>query len=162
MKMNPLMFAAVAAISSSAFGAAAAETGRPLRLADIVAHMESTYRAEVTAIQLDTSDNKPAHYHVDMRFPAGGIAKFDVDALTRAASIHDTRPSMRGFATIPEVTALVTKQLPGDVTLIDFDAGAAVAPHYDVDVRIPGGIARLKVDAATRSISWRQPAVIEQ
>lgn len=162
MKTNLLVFAAIAAISASSLSAGAAENSRPIRLADVVAHMESTYRGEVTAIQLDTSDNKPAHYHVDMRFAAGGVAKFDVDALTRAATVHDTRPSMRAFATIPEVAALVTKRLPGDVTLIDFDAGAAVAPHYDVDVRIPGGIARLKVDAATRSISWRQPAVIEQ
>ncbi|HSQ02432.1 MAG TPA: hypothetical protein VLN59_00270 [Burkholderiales bacterium] len=162
MKTNLLVFAAIAAISSSSFSVGAAENGRPLRLADIVAHMESTYRGEVTAIQLDTSDNKPAHYHVDMRFPAGGVAKFDIDALTRAATVHDTRPSMSGFATIPEVATLVTKQLPGQLTLIEFDAGSAVAPHYDVDVRIPGGIARLKVDAATRTIAWRQPAVIEQ
>lgn len=42
----------------------------------------------------------------------------------------------------------------------ELDAVDGASPHYDVDVRLPGGqIARLKVDASGQ-LGWRTPPVI--
>jgi uncharacterized membrane protein YkoI len=163
MKMHILMFTAIAAVSAAAVAAGPASSSRPLRLGEMVTHMESAYHGEVTAIQFDASGDKRAHYHVDIRFPRSALARLDVDAVTREISAHQAPPLAPEFATLSEVTTLVAAQLPGQLTIAELDAGDGVAPHYDVDVRVPGGkIARLKVDAATRSIGWCQPAIIEE
>jgi uncharacterized membrane protein YkoI len=163
MKMHTLLFTALAAASASAAAASPAPEPRLVALGAMVAHLESTYKGKVTAIQLDAAGDKPAHYHVDIRFPQSGLARIDVDAVTRDISAHEARPLPPGSATLPEVTTLVGAQLPGEVTIAELDAADGVEPHYDVDVRVPGGkIARLKIDALTRGIGWRQPAVIDE
>ena len=163
MKMQTLVFAALAAVAAPAFAASPAPDARPLRLAEVVTYMEATCGGEVTAIQLDASGDKSPHYHVDMRYPESGLARVDVDAVTREIFAHDTGPLEPASATLSEVATLVAAQLPGQLMIAELDTGDGAAPHYDVDARIAGGkIARLKVDAATRSIGWRQPAVIDE
>jgi uncharacterized membrane protein YkoI len=67
-----------------------------------------------------------------------------------------------GPATLSEVTALMGAQLPGQLTYAELDTGDGAPVHYDVDVRILSGkVARLKVDAATPSIGWREPAIVD-
>jgi uncharacterized membrane protein YkoI len=162
MKLQTLLFTALAAISANAVAAGAASDSRPFRLADMVAHMESTYYGEVTAIQFDGSGDKRPHYHVDLWYPQLGLVKFDVDAVSREIVVHETDSLPPGSATLSEVTALVATQVPGQLTIAELDTGEGAAPHYDVDVRLGNGkIARLKIDAATRSIGWRQPAVAD-
>ena len=163
MKIHTLVFTAVAAASAVAFAATPAPDLHPLRLGEMVAHMESTYHGKVTAIQFDASGDKRPHYHVDIRFPQSGLARLDVDAASREISAHDVGPLAPGSATLAEAAALVVAQLPGQLTIAELDACDGAAPHYDVDARLGGGkIARLKVDAATRSIGWRQPAVVDE
>ena len=49
------------------------------------------------------------------------------------------------------------------LSVCEVDTGDGTRPHYDVDVRIGGGkVARLKVDAETRSTGWRQPAIVDE
>jgi uncharacterized membrane protein YkoI len=160
--MHTLVFTALAAISATAATAESTPDPRPLRLAEMVAYMESNHGGEVTAIQFDASGDKRPHYHVDLRYPELGLAKYDVDAVSRDISAHDTGDLPSGAATLSEVTALVSGQLPGRLIYAELDTGDGARAHYDVDVRIAGGkIARLKVDAETRSIGWRQPAVMD-
>lgn len=164
MKMHTLVFTALTAVSAAAVAADPTLNAPQLRLAEMVKYMESTYHGEVTAIELDTAGDKRPHYHVDIRYPQSGLARLDVDAVTRELYSHDTGLLPPGMATLPDVTTLVATQLPGRQLMIaQLDTGDGAAPHYDVDVRLGGGkIARLKVDAATRSIGWRQPAVIDE
>ena len=168
MKIYTLIFAAIAAISAAAVPVATFAAGRTsnagsLSLGEMVAHMESAYQGEVTAIQFDASGDKRPHYHVDIRFPQSGLARLDVDAVTREISAHQVLPLGSELATLSEVTALIRAQIPGQMTTATLDAGDGVMPHYDVDVRLSGGkTARVKVDAATRSIGWRQPAIVDE
>jgi uncharacterized membrane protein YkoI len=159
MKMHTLVFAALAAVSAVAVASGSASGTRALRVGEMVKHLESTYHGEVISIQLDASGDKRPHYHVDVRYPQG-VARLDVDAVTREIwSRETTLPA--GSATLSEITALVSMHLPGELLIAELDTGYGADPHYDVDVRLDGGqVARLKVDAATRSIGWRQPAVI--
>ena len=58
-------------------------------------------------------------------------------------------------------TAMVTAAIPGQILVAELDATNGVNPLYDVDVKLPQGtVARLIVDATTRQIGWRTPAVI--
>lgn len=160
MKLRTLAFAAIALSSATAFAANASSEARPLQLAEMVAHMESTFPAEVTAIQLDASGDKPAHYHVDILFPEFGLMKWDVDARTLNIAMHDTAPPITGSATMFEAAALISAHVSGTLTRAELHSSDDVPPHYDIDVRLPQGeIARLKVDSATRQIGWRTPAI---
>jgi uncharacterized membrane protein YkoI len=68
-----------------------------------------------------------------------------------------------GSATLDHAASLISKHVPGQVLVAELDTSAGVAPHYDVDVRLPqGAIARLKVDPATRQIAWRNPAIVDE
>jgi len=162
MKFRTLAVAMIAASSATAFAAGPSQTARPLGLAAMVAHLEVRYPGEVTAIQYDAGGDKSAHYHVDMRFPASGIARIDIDALTLEIASRDTASLAAGAATLSEVAALVAAHVPGQVTAAALDGTGGTTPHYDVDVRLPtGGTANLKIDPATRQIAWRNPAVVD-
>jgi uncharacterized membrane protein YkoI len=168
MKTCTLIFTAIAALSATVVPVAAIAAEPPLNagsrsLAETVAHMESTYQGEVTAIQFDASGDKRPHYHVDLRFPQSGIARLDVDAVTHEISAHQILPRGPEWATLSDVTTLIAAQIPGQVTIATLDAAAGVVPHYDVDVRLSNDkTARVKVDAATRAIGWRQPAIVDE
>jgi uncharacterized membrane protein YkoI len=163
MKIRTLLFTALAAASASAVAAGTGSDTSLNGMTDVVRHMESTYGGEVTSIQLDTSGDKRPHYHVDLRYAQGGVAKIDVDAVTREIFAHETGDLAPGSATLPEVTLLVAKHVPGSLTFVELDTADGAPPHYDVDVRLGGRkIARLKVDATTRAIGWRQPAVVDE
>ena len=159
--MHTLVFTALAAISASA--AAESTAPRPLRLAEMVAYLESNNAGEVVGIELDGSGDKRPHYHVDLWYPQLGLARYDVDAVTGDISAHDTGGPPSGAATLYEATALIAAQLPGQLIHVELDTGDGAPAHYDVDMRVADGkIARLKVDAATRSIGWRQPAIVDE
>jgi uncharacterized membrane protein YkoI len=124
-----------------------------------VATLEARYPGKVVAIALDDNGDRPAHYHVDMRFPASGVARIDVDAVTLTVASRDPAPLAPGSAGLIHAAALVMSAVPGDLLSAELDATNG-APHYDLDVRLPhGAIARLKVDSATRQIDWRTPAI---
>jgi uncharacterized membrane protein YkoI len=125
--------------------------------------MESRYPGKVAAIELDASGDKAAHYHVDMRFPKGGLEKLDVDAATLRIASREAAPTAAGSIPLLYAAAMVTAAIPGQMLLAELDATNGAPPHYDVDVRLPqGAIARLKVDAVTRQIGWRTPAIINE
>jgi uncharacterized membrane protein YkoI len=160
MKIRTLVVALIGASSALAY-AAGSSTFRPATLAEMVAHMESSYPGEVIAIQYDASDGKGPHYHVDMRFPASGIARVDVDALTYRLASRDLSPPAPGSVTLAEAAGLIAAVVPGHVTVAELDSVYGGAPHYDIDVRLhDGGVARLSIDPATRQIAWREPAII--
>jgi uncharacterized membrane protein YkoI len=163
MKIRTLALTAIALSSATAFAMDPSPADRTLKLAEMVAQMESRYPGEVVAIQFDGSGDKRAHYHVDMRFPESGRARLDVDAVTLAIASRDPVPLTAGSATLAYSASLVSTYVPGQVIVAELDAFEGVAPHYDVDVRLPqGAIARLKVDPATRQIAWRNPAIVDQ
>jgi uncharacterized membrane protein YkoI len=162
--MNPLRPLAFTAIALSAVAAYATGPSSPTSsstLARTVAHLESRYEGEVVAIQLDASGDKSPHYHVDMQFPESGIARVDVDAATLAIVGRSPEPLETGDATLAEVTALIAEHVPGQVASAELDTSHGTLPHYDVDVRLPqGDMARLVIDAASRAIGWRTPAIL--
>lgn len=161
MKFRTLAFALLAAAPVAALAIDAPSARRPLRLADMVAHLESRYPGEVIAIQYDTAGDKTAHYHVDMRFPTSGLARIDVDAVTLAIASRDTVAMTRDSATLAEAAALAGAHIAGQVVAAELDGSDGVPAHYDVDVRLPkGGTAQLKIDPATRQIAWRNPAIV--
>ena len=161
MKIRTLALTAIALSAATTFAAASPSEGQPLKLAEVVSHMESHYPGEVAAIQFDGSGDKRPHYHVDMRFPEGTLARLDIDAVTLAMVSRDVAPLTARSATLAYTAALIASQMRGDVIAAELDAFEGVAPHYDVDVRLPhGAIARLKVDPATLQIAWRNPAIV--
>jgi uncharacterized membrane protein YkoI len=152
---------ALLALSPSAFAADPSPADRALDLRDVVAAMESRYPAKVVGIQLDASGDKPAHYHVDLRFPQSGIAKLDVDAATLEVDAREGSELTPASMPLVHATALIMTAVPGQLLSAELDTTNGVAPHYDVDVKLPqGDIARLKIDATTRQIGWRTPAII--
>ena len=162
MKPLTLALAAIALSAAPAFAASPQTEARPLKLGEMVSYMESTFPAQVTAIQLDTAGDKAAHYHVDILFPEFGLMKWDVDPVTLDIASRDPAPLPNGSATIFEAAALIACQVPGQLTRAELDSSDDVPAHYDVDVRLPQGqIARLKVDSATRQIGWRTPAIVD-
>ncbi len=163
MKIRTLALTAIALSAAATLALASSPTGSPLKLAEVVAHMEAHYPGEVAAIQFDESGDKRPHYHVDMRFPASGLVRVDIDAVTLAMASRDVVPKTTGPATLVAAAALVAGQIPGQVLVAELDVSEGAAPHYDVDVRLPqGAIARLKVDPATLQISWRNPAIVDE
>lgn len=163
MKIRTLALTIIALSAATTFAMASPPPGQPLKLAEVVAHMESRYPGEVVAIQFDGSGDKDAHYHVSMRFLENHLAMFDVDAATLTLDSRNPTSLTAGSATLAYAAALVSAYIPGQVIVTELDAFEGVAPHYDVDVRLPQGtIARLKVDPATRQIAWRNPAIVDK
>jgi uncharacterized membrane protein YkoI len=163
MKIRTVALTAIALSAATTFAMASPPEGQPLKLAEVVANMESHYLAEVVAIQFDGSGDKRPHYNVDMRFPEGTLARLDIDAVTLAMASRDVTPLTAGSATLAYAAALIASQIPGQVIVAELDAFEGAAPHYDVDVRLPqGAVARLKVDPATLQIAWRNPAIIDE
>jgi len=152
----------VAAVSSNAVLATTGpEAAPPLRLAAVVAAMESRYGGEVVAIEYDNAGDKRAHYHVEMRFPDTTPARVDVDAETLALASHSAEPLATPATTLAGAVAMIAARIPGQVTYAYFDAPSGAAPHYDIDVRLhQGDVAQLKVDPATGSFGWRNPPVV--
>jgi uncharacterized membrane protein YkoI len=163
MKVRTIALTALALSSAAAFAVTASPTERFLKLSEVVAQMESRYPGEVIAIQYDASGDKRAHYHVDMNFPKSGLAVLDVDAVTLAIASRSHAPLPVNAATLDHAASLVSSHVPGQVVVAQLDTSEGVAPHYDIDVRLPqGAIARLKVDPATRQIAWRTPSIADE
>jgi uncharacterized membrane protein YkoI len=158
MKHRTLLFTAISLSLACASAVATAED-RVMSIGEMVAHMQSTFGGEVAAIQLDSGGDKRPHYHVDMRFP-GGLAHMDVDAATREIVARDpVAAPASGSVTLLEAATIAGATLPGHVLAAEYDPTDGAA-HYDVDVRLPTErIARLKIDAVTREVGWRQPAI---
>ncbi len=160
MKIHTLALTAIALSSAIAWAAPTPPAGRTLGLTETVARLESRYPGKVVAIELDDSGDKAAHYHVNMRFAEGGQTQLDVDAVTLDVALREPAPRAAGSATLADVAALLAAAVPGEMIVATFDATDPLPAHYDVDIRLPqGAIARLKVDAATRQIGWRTPAI---
>jgi uncharacterized membrane protein YkoI len=152
----PLFVLASAALLS----AAASASNVPYGLADTVKAMEQRYPGKVVAIELDAAGDNPAHYHVDLRFPASGLARLDVDAETLAIAGRDASPTAAAPTPFVYAVALVGSAIEGQVIATRLDHTNGAPAHYDVDVALPSGaIARLKVDAATGQVAWRTPAI---
>lgn len=157
MDLRTLLFTLTAAGTTAA---AAGTAGAVAGLGETVALLEARYPGTVVAIAVDDNGDRPAHYHVDMRFPASGMARLAVDPATLAVTAREPAPLAPGSASLVHAVALVMGAVPGDLLLAELDATNGVPPHYDVDVRLPqGAIARLKVDSTTRQIGWRTPAI---
>ena len=148
-------------VASAGSAAASAST---YRIAQTVYAMEARYPGTVELIELDDAGDRPAHYHVDMRFPDSGVARLDVDAATLDIASRETTPAMSSGVPLLHVVAVVTTAIQDGrivATRLDFANGAPA--HYDVDVALRNGaLARLKVDAATGGIAWRAPAIVTQ
>jgi uncharacterized membrane protein YkoI len=163
MKIRTLALAVVGLSLASAFAVASPSADRFPKLSDVVEKLESRYPGQVVAIALDASGDKRAHYHVDMQFPDHGLARVDVDAKTLEVVAREPAAQGANAATVAEVVTLVAANIPGELTAIELDAADGVAPHYDVDVRMPQRqVARLKVDSTSRAIAWRTPAIVAE
>ena len=161
MKLSTFAMTLTVMWSAGAFAADVSPTTRPAPLWDLVPYLESHYQGEVVAIALDASGDKAAHFHVDMRYPDAGMAKLDVDATTLEISGRDQPRPGDGWTSLPGAAALAATQLRGQVLAAELNAVDGGSPHYDIDVRLPGGeIARLKIDAKTQQLGWRTPPVV--
>src|SRR5512141_1734180 len=133
MDLRTLLFMLAAAGTTAAAAAIPAGPVRGLGLT--VATLEARYPGKVVAIALDDSGDRPAHYHVDMRFPASGVARIDVDAVTLTVASRDPSPLATGSAGLIHAAALVMSAVPGELLSAELDATNG-APHYDLDVRL--------------------------
>jgi uncharacterized membrane protein YkoI len=160
MNLRPTLLSAAMLLSVGAGGAHAADAA-PIPLRQIVPYLEARYEGEVVAIALDDAGDKPAHYHVDLRYPASGIARLDVDAGTlELAPRVPPHPAEKWTTSLAGASAYAATQLGGQVLAAELDAADGDAAHYDVDVRMADGrVARLKVDPRTRQLAWRSPPV---
>jgi uncharacterized membrane protein YkoI len=82
MKIRTFALTAIALSAAATIAVASAPPGSPLKLAQVVAHMESLLPGEVAAIHFDGSGDKRPHYDVDVRLPQGAIARLEVDPAT--------------------------------------------------------------------------------
>ena len=156
-----LTIATLSAMPALAWASPDDDGRRELR--DVVKRLEARYPGEVVAITRDASDAERPHYHVDMSFGAAGLARLDVDAATLALDTRDLPQASPGGASLTEAVTLVAANVPGEIIAAEIDAVPGVVPHYEIDVRLPSrAVARLRVDAATRDISWRSPRVVGQ
>jgi uncharacterized membrane protein YkoI len=163
MKLRPTSLATAVLLALGTLGTTAHAAGT-LPLRQIVPYLEARYEGEVVFVALDDAGDKPAHYHVDLRYPVAGIAKLDVDAATLdIAARVQPRPDTRWTTSLAGASAYAATQLGGQVLGAELDAADGDAAHYDVDVRLPhGDIARLKVDPRTRELAWRSPPVVRE
>lgn len=129
----------------------------PMNLGEAVAFMQSQYPGQIVAAELDSTGDKPAHYHVDVRFAHGAIAKLEVDAVSRRiASRLPVEELAAGAMTLPETVTYISSMIPGSVTLAELDGSDGRHPHYHVDVRLVNDkVAHLRIDPGTRLVSWR-------
>jgi uncharacterized membrane protein YkoI len=145
--------------SGTSFAANLSRSGAASDLAQTVSYLESRFPGEVIAIAIDDAGDKPAHYHVDMKLPSG-TGRWDVDAATRAISARPPAAPAKGAIPLAQAADYAASQLRGDVIAAYYDATQGAREHYDVDVRLStGAVARLKVDPASRELSWRTPPV---
>jgi uncharacterized membrane protein YkoI len=157
LDIRSLLFALIAGSTAAAASTPATPV---MALGDVVRQLEARYAGKVIAIALDDAGDRSAHYHVDMSFPASGLARLDVNAATLEVASRESAPLAAGSASLVGAAALVAQAIPGEVLVAELDATNGVPAHYDVDVRLPqGAIARLKVDPATLQIGWRSPAI---
>lgn len=146
--------------TTAALAATAPAGGHPIPLHEAVLALESRYPGKVVAIAFDDAGDKPAHYHVDMRFPEAGLARVDADAATLQISGRDPATPPLGLL---HAVARVASAVDGPLLAAQLDASNGTLAHYDVDVRLPDGwVARLKVDATSGQIGWRTPAVVPE
>lgn len=161
MKLSALAMTLPAILSAGAIAADSEGRTRNLSLREVVPYLEARYGGEVVAVALDASGDKPAHYHVAIRYPDAGTAKLDVDAATLEISGRNQPAAANGWMSLANAAAYASTQLDGQVVAAELDALDAGSAHYDVDVRLAGGdIARLKIDAATRQLGWRTPPIV--
>jgi uncharacterized membrane protein YkoI len=147
--------------SAAALAIDASPGARLVPVREVVPHLESRYQGEVVAIALDAAGDKAAHYHVDLRYPDSGTAKIDVDAQTLEITARVQPQSEDGWTSLPGAAALAATLPRGEVIAAELDAIDSASPHYDVDVRLPGGeVARLKVDPKTQRLGWCTPPVV--
>jgi len=163
MKLRTLAVSLTAVWSAGALAAGGWPANDAVPLRDVASRMESRYAGDVIAIALDASGDKRAHYHVDLYYPAAGIAKLDVDAATLDIASREQPLPVEGWTSLAGAAALAATQVRGQVISAELDSVQGEAPHYDVDVRVEGDrVARLKVDPLTRQLSWRTPPVVAE
>ena len=154
-----LTIAALSAVPVLAWASSADDGRRELR--DVVKRLEARYPGEVVAIARDASADERPHYHVDMSFGAAGTARLDVDARTLELDTRELPHATPGGASLADAVALVAAHVPGEIIVAEVDAAPGIAPHYEIDVRLPDrAVAQLRVDATTRNIAWRTPHVV--
>jgi uncharacterized membrane protein YkoI len=159
--MNLRKIALCALVVASAGSAAASASG--YRIAQTVYAMEARYPGTVEMIELDDAGDRPAHYHVDMRFPASGVARLDVDAATLEIASRETTAVPAALPLLDAVAVVTAAIGDGRIVATRLDVANGAPAHYDVDVALGNGaLARLKVDAATGAIAWRAPAIVLQ
>lgn len=141
-------------------GPAFALANGSMSLSQAIQFVKSSVPGEVVAASLDSSGDKPMHFHIDMRLPHGALVRLEVDPATRRIlSRASAAEVQQGALTISEVLDRVSQQFPGDVTRIELDDSDAVQQHYHVDVRLSNGrLARLRVDSGSGKISGRSGA----
>lgn len=164
MKTRLAIPALLLAVAFPSLAAAFSDPSQPMTLAQAVAYMQSLYPGEVVAAGLDTTGDKPAHYHVDIRFPHGRTARLEVNALTRAiASRMPSAEAAPGTMDLVKGAQFIAALYPGTVTLAEIDGTNARDIHYHVDMRLANGRdARFRLDPESGAIRWRNPAAIER
>lgn len=161
MKLRTLATTIVALSALPAFALASSGADESRELGKVAKRLESRYHGEVVAIARDAAADERPHYHVDMSFGAAGTARLDVDARTLELDTRELPHATPGGASLADAVALVAAYVPGEIIVAAVDAAPGIAPHYEIDVRLPDrAVAQLRVDAATRGISWRTPQVV--
>ena len=161
MKLRTLATTIIALAAMPALALASSGADESRELGKVAKRLESRYPGEVVAITRDAAEDERPHYHVDMSFGAAGIARLDVDARTFELDTRELPHASPGGASLAEAVALVAAHVPGEIIVAEVDAAPGIAPHYEIDVRLPDrAVAQLRVDATTRNIAWRTPHVV--
>ena len=161
MKLRTIALTIAALSAMPVLAWASSDDDGPRELRKVVKRLEARYPGEVVAIARDASADERPHYHVDMNFGAAGTARLDVDARTLELDTRELPHATPGGASLADAVALMAAHVPGEIIVAEVDAAPGIAPHYEIDVRLPDrAVAQLRVDAATRAIAWRTPHVV--
>jgi len=153
MKRTLRTLAASALIAAAPMFAAAAPA---MSLHEAVAYTQSKFPGEVLIVKYDHSRAENPHYHIDMRFANGAVARLDLDAVNgRFMNVPATSEQSPARMTLRQAVERVKSLIPGQVTFAELDATDRGDPHFHVDLLLDSGhVVWLRVEP-NGDLFWR-------
>lgn len=140
-----------AAFAAPAADAPAHRATHPLDIAQAIELVARDYPGQAIAAQVDPVAGDSVHYHVDVLFPTGKMARLDVDSRTRLIVSRMPPEDPVGAPPLVDAVRAVEARSRGRVVFAEIDL--APRPHYHMNVRLRSGrIARYDFEFETRHV----------
>lgn len=123
----------------------------PLDLAQAIEFVARDYPGQAIAAQVDPVAGDSVHYHVDVLFPTGKMARLDVDSRTRLIVSRMPPEDPVGAPPLVDAVRAVEARSRGRVVFAEIDLDPR--PHYHMNVRFRSGkTARYDFEFETRKV----------